>query len=769
MTDELISNGYNLDLFEGIPVPMTYAIADALNPSKRKQSFSKQTDLPDTANNNAFFTGAFTITSTESSVLFDATAKVEVQLYKRGVPVLKKGVLKLDKVTIVNGVIRYTVTVLSESVDYFQLLSTVSINELDWSAYDHVLSRANIKASWSATPGTGYYYGLMERGNARLGTLIWRTTDLYPYAYFREVMQKTLEFAGITLDSTFLDTDLVKNLVFGFGGGELKTIAPSDINQRKIEIDSGEFTDTYTTFLNTGYFTANNLAVSRNLNYSPQVSFKNSFSDDVFTSVTTQDILSQFDNGEIDIQFSGNYQLNIGMIVDYAVSYGTMTFNGISGAILRVKKNGLIMQEVTTSSPVFFTDTGTFTLNQNNIFNMSLTAGDTISFEFRVQGVGVTADIGVEPQNVTVDLTTDVINNPITIDFTCIDTTVGDGDTVQLGLYLPAMKCSEFLMGAIKQFNLYADEPTDDNLLPIEPLTDFYSATNVFTDITKLIDHSKPIQIRPSANEYAKNITYKFKKAPEYDAIKYLDKWGEEYGDYSFTQSSYYAKGEQKTELPWATCVPYDIGGGVIVPRFVKIDVNTLKPLAGPPRLMFRQGLVNGNIVLRNTTTSESLTQYGGLHHFDSRTSPTFDLNFKLVNELYYTTNVITTKNSYSEYYSTFINEMISKAGQIVNASLYWTEIDIKNRDWGKLLMIDGALFRLNLIKEFSADVQATTEIELVKVLKAKKSRRFNIPITAVAVTIDNTLGSPTGVGEDVGVVVTPPDKVGLNSIILRG
>lgn len=766
MTDELISNGYNLDLFEGIPVPMTYAIADALNPSKRKQSFSKQTDLPDTANNNAFFTGAFTITSTESSVLFDATAKVEVQLYKRGIPVLKKGVLKLDKVTIINGVIRYTVTVLSESVDYFQLLSTVSINELDWSAYDHVLSRANIKASWTATPGTGYYYGLMERGNARLGTLIWRTTDLYPYAYFREILVKSLDFAGITLDSAFLDTDMVKNLVFGFGGGELKTIAPSDINQRKLEIDTGDFTDTYTTFLNISSFTANNLTVSRQLGYSPQVSFKNPFSDDVFTPVTTQDILSQFDNGEIDIQFSGNYQLNIGMVLDYVVNYGTMTFNGISSAILRVKKNGLIMQDITTSSSLFTTDTGTFTLNQNNIFNMSLTAGDTVSFELRIQGVVVTAGIGVEPQNVTIDLTT---NSPITIDMNCIDVTVGDGDTVQLGLYLPAMTCSEFLLGAIKQFNLYADEPTDDATLPIEPLNDFYSATNVFTDITKLVDHSKPIQIRPSANEYAKNISYKFKKAPEYDAIKYLDKWGEEYGDYSLTQSSYYAKGEQKTELPWATCVPYNIGGGVIVPRFVKIDVNTLKPLDGPPRLMFRQGLVNGNIVLRNATVSESLTQYGGLHHFDNFTNPTFDLNFKLVNELYYTTNVITTKNSFSEYYSTFINEMISKAGQIINLSVYWNEIDIKNRDWGKLLMIDGALFRLNLIKEFSADVQTTTDIELVKVLKAKKSRRFNIPITAVAVTIDNTLGSPTGVGTDVGVVSTPRDYPSLNSIVIRG
>lgn len=768
MTDELIAEGYSLDLFEGIPVPMTYAIADAKNPSARKQSFSKQTDLPDTANNNAFFTGAFTMTATDSGILFDPTAKVAVQLYKRGIKVLD-GVIKLDKVTINNGVIRYTITVLSDSVDFFQLLSTINVNELDWSAYDHALTRANIKASWSATPGTGYYYGLIERGNARLGTLIWRTTDLYPYAYYREVLQKTLDFAGITWDSNYLDTDRVKNLVFGYGGGEIKTLAPFDIDQRKVEIDAGDFTDTYSTILQTSGITANNLSVIRQLNYSPQISFKNPFIDSVFTSTITQDDLSQFDNGEIEIQRSGNYQLNIGMVLDYVVNYGTLTFNAMSSAVIRVKKNGLILQEIKTSSIIYTTDTGIFTLDQNNIFNLSLVSGDTITFELRIQGLGLTAGVGVDVQPVTIQLTT---NTPITIDLTCIDTTIGDGDTVQLGLYLPAMKCSEFLMGAINQSNLYMSDQTESGVVEIEPLTDFYSATNVFTDITKLIDHSKPIQIRPSANEYAKNISFKFKKATEQDALNYFEKWGEEYGDYSFTQSSYYAKGEQKTELPWATCVPYDIGGGVVVPRFVKVENNVLKVQAGAPRLMFRLGLVDGNIVLRNTddSTSESLTQYGGLHHFDNPSDPTFDLNFKLVNEVYYTATIVTTVNSYSEYYSPFINEITSKAGQYVNASVYWNENDIKNRDFGKLLMIDGALFRLNVIKEFSADVQATTEIELIKVLQAKKARRVKITGLPISPNVGDAVISPIdSVGEDTGVITLPPNSVGSSSRILRG
>jgi len=758
MTDELIAEGYSLDLFDGIPVPMTYAIADVKEPAKRKQSFSKQTDLPDTANNNAFFTGAFSLTATENGILFDPTAKVEIKLYKRGVKVLD-GVMKLDKVTINNGVIRYTVTLLSDSVDFFQLLSTITINELDWSAYDHALTRVNIKASWTATPGTGYYYGLMERGNARLGTLIWRTTDLYPYAYFAEILQKSLDFAGIEWDSDFLDSARVQNLVFGFGGGEIKTISPSDLNQRKVEIDNGDFTDTYTTNIQS--------LVGSFVSYSPAISFKNPFNDDVFTSTITQDILTQFDNGEFSVQRSGNYSLNIGFIFDYLVNYGTMTFSYIQGFNLRIKKNGLIINTLQSSSLFYTSDNGT--INLSGQINLSLTSGDVISFELRTGIVKTEITGGSDPQNVSIDFTT---NTPITIDLNCIDTTISDGDTVQLGLYLPSMTCSEFLMGAIKQFNLYLSEPDINGTVQIEPLTDFYSATNVFTDISKLIDHSKPIQIRPSANEYAKNISFKFKKATEYDAIRYADKWGEEYGDYSFTQSSYYAKGEQRTELPWGTCVPYDVGGGVVIPRFAKLEGNTLKVQAGPPRLMFRLGEVSGNIVLRNNddATSESLTVYGGLHHFDDPSDPEFDLNFKLVNEVYYTTTIVTTVNSYSEYSSTFINEMISKAGQLVSASVYWNEIDIKNRNWGKLLMIDGALFRLNLINEFSPDAQATTEIELVKVLKAKKARRIKLNQAAVAPIFEEiVISPPDDDAPDTGVIVTPPTRPSYQSQVIRG
>ena len=182
MTDELISNGLSLDLWESIPVPVSYSIADVTNPSARKQTFSKEVILPDTATNRAFFIGSYGLTTTDNGVNFNPSAKADIILKKKGIQVLV-GTLKLDTVFINNRTYVFVCRVLSESIDIFQLLATVNVGDLDWGAYSHKLTRTNIKNSWAGTAGTGYYYPLIERGLGRPAPTIWRTVDFIPYVY----------------------------------------------------------------------------------------------------------------------------------------------------------------------------------------------------------------------------------------------------------------------------------------------------------------------------------------------------------------------------------------------------------------------------------------------------------------------------------------------------------------------------------------------------------------------------------------------------------
>jgi hypothetical protein len=756
MTDELKTyDGYSLDLFESIPVPISFSISDIKDPTKRKQSFSKQVDLPDTMNNNAFFQGVFSMTSTENSVNFDATAKAPIRLFKRGVQVLD-GVMKLNEVTAVNGIVKYNVTILSDNADIFQLLTQVSLNELDWSDYNHTLTRTNIKNSWLSTAGTGYYYPLIERGLGRPGNLIFRTIDFVPYVYLYECLQKCFDYIGLTWESNFLESSMFKNILFGFGGGDIKSVAPSVLNQRLINLDNGVYTGEINYVNLSGQFF--------------QAVVLNPFIDDSFTYTLSQDLLSQWDNGNITIAETGAYNLTVTGILDYVVNYGSMTFEKVRNPYIYVYKNGVFIQSIRTTSQWSTSDTGSFNYNTDNSFNINCQSGDVI--QFRLFSGNVVAQYANEPDPVSMDLTT---NTAFTIDLTCIDTTISDGDLVDMAVFVPAMRCDEFLLSCIRQFNLYVGEIDSDNSVRIEPLINYYLQTNQSTDITDLVDHSKAIKTKPTANDYAKKLTWQFKSASDYDNDRYLQKWSEQYGDYSFIQGSYYAKGEQKTELSWATIIPYELAPGILVPRFIKIDSGVVKPNTGPYRVMFRNGLKPGSIVLRDTdtTASETVTDYPCVHHFDDWQDPEIDLNFKLVNEVFYTASVVTTANSYSEYYSEFITEMTSPAGAIWMLSVKWDEYDVKNRDWRRLLMIDGALFRLNEIKEFSADVSPTTEIELVKVLRANKRSTFKVTTDRIVSGIiydEPAIQSPDdNVGVDVGVLSSPPNYTAVHTPIIRG
>ena len=740
MTDELICNGVSLDLSAVIPIPISYAIADVKEPSKRKKSFSKEITLPATMKNNAFFAGSFRYTATESSINFDATAKAEIVLKKRGVQVLK-GVIKLNSVSLEGNTPSYKCQVFAESVDVFLLLQNIAVNELDWSAYTHTLNRTNIKNSWTATAGSGYYYPLIDR-RQRLGATIWNTTDIVPYVYLREVLLKTLEFIGLTWDSDFLDSNLFKSILFGFGGGELKSQPASELNNRKVLLDNGDFNYSYTVNFG-GYIIP--LAVD---------AFAPSTNDSTFTATETQDIYNQHDLGEITIQQSGEYTLDIALVLDYVITTGNL-YNTYSSPALYVTKNGTTIYELTPSAMLTYVLSGTLTFDNNASSILSCNSGDVIGFKFFSGLLNSYTDYNNYTQDpVTLDITTNAFN-PVTIHLTCNNATITDGEPVVLNQFLPNMKCSDFLVNCIRQFNLYIGDPSEDAVCKIEPLSDYYQSTAVFDDITHLIDQDKETTVVPSANTFNKNILFNYKKQSHTDFETYFNKWGTEYNNLNQTQGSYYAKGDYKIDLTWATIIPYEVSSGILVPRFIKIEGNTIKPNAGDPVICFRNGSKTGAWTFRDTvgTGQEVLTTYPCIHHFNNWNTPTFDLAFRLTKELFYIASTVTNNNCYSAYYFDFINEMTSSAGQIVNTFVYWNETDVKDLDFSKFKMINGALFRLNEVKEFAPESEDSTKIELVKVLKAKKKNRQNLTIPKISPVGVGLVSSPLGSGVGTGVV----------------
>src|SRR3990167_1698482 len=118
--DELITDaGVSLDLKEKVPIPLNLSISDFRNPEKRQRNFSKEIDLPGTANNQEFFASAFHLTKIGGVYDFNSSAKVNCKYFKNGNLIFPNAVIKLNKIIVLDGKLLFKVNLFSDFVDVF--------------------------------------------------------------------------------------------------------------------------------------------------------------------------------------------------------------------------------------------------------------------------------------------------------------------------------------------------------------------------------------------------------------------------------------------------------------------------------------------------------------------------------------------------------------------------------------------------------------------------------------------------------------------------
>lgn len=747
--DQLITDsGVSLDLKEGVPIPLNMSIADFREPEKRQRNFSKEIDMPGTAKNQQFFASAFQLTKIGGTYDFNSSAKVNCKYYKNQNLIFPSAVLKLNKVVILDGVITFKVGMFSDFVDIFLILSNKDVRELDWSAYNHTLTNAHIIATWSTGMGTGYYYPLIEK-NQRATISSWKNTEMIPYVYLVDVFDKCMSLVGQKYSSAFLATTRAKKILFGYGGGNYidNTISPVEQNNRKVILNNGVINQSETRMIvddGSGLPQVHGVVVFNTL-YLCDLMYLLSGPVIPLTFTEVQDINNQNVVSTFTAGRTGNYRITI---------QGSMRFN-YTGSFTYVQggtrqfwyaKNGVYAPPLS----VFVQTSADQTFAFNQSFNVQLNQGDTIKYYLQAPSSGIQFTLGDVGTLITETITTPT---PLQVTYECTDTTLVEGSIVEVGRFLPSMKCSEFVLGFLRQFKLMVSDPDIYGVVTIEPEVNFYQGTNVFTDITEEVEHKKEIEIRPSANEYAKKLSYKFKAGTETDSKNYLAKWLESYGDLSFNQPSFFAKGEQKIELPWATVIPYQLYPNVIAPRFVDIDnAGIKKTTSGVARIMFRNPMRNGAWQLKGSATN-NLTQYPCVHHFDDIANPAFDLNFKLVGELYYAATIVTTINTFSEYYHTGVQQIISPEGKYIQLYRKMNSLKVQQLDWSRLLMWNGSLFIFNKIVDFDSEITEITKIELIKVIEARSKNTGSTSLTS-------SLFKPT-----VAIVMGPSiDSIGIDT-----
>lgn len=784
MTGELYISNFKVDLSGDIPFPFSYSVADIKEPNQRKRNSSKQVALPGTNKNKSFFASAYnmSLSALESDSIgfdFDPTIKYSAY-YKEEGELIFIGQVQLIQVEIENGNLSFIIVLYSNFVDLFQALRDIKVSELGWSEYSHTLSVTNIQNSWSTSvikngspvsnftggipDGFGYLYPIADYGySSDLQTYL--TNNIYPHIYLREFFTKCFEIAGFSISGNFIDSDLVRKIVMGFGGGPKQNLNAAEISNRQSKYTAtGSYSATYNY---SSYVQQNTYFGTTYIYYFLFTKFLNINDSFWSTATTVTDNLSQFDEttGDFLIAKTGIYSINFTGDIDFQSDITGPT----TGCALIVEKNGVQIGALNTTNSIGIQ-------NFNSSFNFSAVAGDVIAVKFKLIS-SPTIISPIIPENI-LDKNISLDNvGTWTIDLRSLGGTPIDGDTIYLENYIPDIKAADLLFGFITAFNLYVDDPDFDNTVSVETLDDFYEGSNTAENWSDLVDRSKKIVILPASQIKGKEYVFKFAEDNDYYNKRYRDTYGIGYGDLVYTVQSTFEKGQRVYELPFAQTVPVEVPGtNIVIPTIISIDniSGAVSPYKGKPRVYIYSGLRNSDswkLVNSATNVATVYTSYPVCNHLDDLDNPTFDFNFRLPEVLEWSNANYVNINLFSEFYEKPLRETTGKDSKIIRVYLKLNKSHVKPGSFKKLKNIDGVLYRLNEIKDYNGNGEETTFTELVRIVEGSRRRPIflevphdvsNIPRESGGDSTNGTSSSPAlSTGEKDSIDILAPVERG--------
>jgi hypothetical protein len=682
ISTEIYIEEQKIDLLQDISSEFTYAIDDVSEFGSRNTSYSKTISVPGTANNNLVFGYIFELNNanfTDNTLPnvgynFNVTKQANCKIFIDKVQIFK-GTLRILEIVIDKETIEYQCSVVGELGGFINQLGNKRLEDLDFSAYNHTYSVANISASWDNAGGSGYYYPLIDYGNVSTGTYgtlkkDFQYTTFRPALYVKEYMQKIFAGTDYTFSCPFFDTALFKRLIIPH-------------NQTNI-----------TTLNNTSLNAAAKL-ITINTNLSPYVEYTlitaGSFTLDALGQLFTYGVVpAPTITTDIQVLLRGNVTFFNPSLPSYSVI---------------LKKNNIEIgrQDFDASVSTFM----------NCDFTVSgVTFANTDTMQVEILGNGIILDITLGEIGVTTSTPTQVQVN--------LGETIKVNDTIPKGIFQ-----TDFFLSIVKMFNLYVYENKfNDKELVISPYVDFYPEVSANAeDWTNKVDRAKPISIKPMSEINARYYNYKFKADNDFYGENYRKKYTEGYGDFIYDTEFDFVKETDTLEVIFAASVLFQqTGQDKVFPAiYKKSNTNSAEDrMDSIIRIMQTKkitGVASWNIM--NTTTNlASYTSYGYAGHLDDPINPTNDINFGAPKELQFNPNSYPSTNVFNAFHSPYIAEITSKDSKLLTCFGLLDIVDIFNLDFSKYVFIDGVLFRLNKVENFNPMEYNTTKLSFLKVIE---------------------------------------------------
>ena len=467
-----------VDLYSDESMQLNRQVKDYTDISTVFTDFSKSFNLPATDTNNAIFQNFF-----DENVLLQSWNQnyaLDAQIYIHGLPVFN-GVVELLEVKFTNGLPSdYSIVFYGQGKNIILGWGEQTLANLDWSAYNHIISDAIAVSSWSGgllagkvmwdlkDYGYGITYSTFNTRNNIFRPDNFSYLNLRPSILLKEMVQNIFEQQGYELGGTLLARPEFNNLY----------VTPMNTAGPFIDLQNG------TSF---GNFIANNgtaqaiIGTSNNLNTWNTLPIGN--------TVTSGNISAAWNTStyEYTIPQNGNYTFNIDIT--------TLTSNS------RITIKPVISGKY-SGSQITFIPTGSQSIVLNN-----LSKGDVFKILYRCNANG------------TVLGSMSCINSPATVLPTCI---MADA--------MPEIKVADFFDSFLKSYNAVII-PNSYTSFELHNLEDWYaSGQNVeyteFIDFKSLTHKKMPV---PS------KVTMMHENGETLPQVYFNDSYKREFGSVAFS------------------------------------------------------------------------------------------------------------------------------------------------------------------------------------------------------------------------------------------
>lgn len=696
MTRLFIENK-ELDITQNFSQQITYAVDDLQNMDSKATSFTKTIVLPGTANNNRLLGNIFEFansnftddTKPNVGYNFNAAKSAQARIEVDGLPVMK-GVIRLLEILIDEDYIEYEVALFGELGGLFFSLGANKLEDLDFSVYNHSLTITEIEDSWdNANAGQGYYYPLIDYGNcspilnANFAKKNWYLRAFRPALFVREYMDKIITGAGYTWESAFMDTDYFKSLIIPNNAKQLYK------------------------YTNYGL----DIAVT---------SFNYTNADGASKAVTfgIQNVLSGFTpNGSNNLFTYSGSEVTAAGVLRFKGSY---TKSASSPFSVEIRKNGVSVAG-TSFAPVAAAVSTAFDFTLQD-FNITYNNTDTIAVYLVGPGSG-TWSLSLSTGDSYLQLSTrSLIPDELTQgEFIPIN------DTIPRGILQ-----KDFFASILKMFNLMViEDKYKSNHLNIIPYIDFYNTdSSTYLDWSDKVDRSQVIKIKPMSEVTARYYQFKYKQDSDFYNEDYRKKYNEGYGDRIFDNELEFSKDTQSVEVIFsATPLVGYVDRDKVISTIYKKTNGVEESTDHNIRILKAKkvtGVISWKIYSATNTELLTTTDFPYAGHLDDPDIASLDLNFGASKELYF--DLVTgglQNNLFNIFYSGYFGEIIDKDSRLVTCKMKFNPSDIFNLDFGRFIWLDGVLYRLVKIKDYSDN--EICEVELLRVIYTRPESPYYI------------------------------------------